>query len=245
MYYMDEDQSYLEDADLIGKWMIFPTQIDRAELLCKKAVEDQVVHQAKHSLQKENGSYLCCFYIDINDFSAHEKFIQYFMKNDYLPRNKNGNYTNIAFKLDIQTALDLYGSSFKATLHLNDFIDVSTGEWTEAYYTQKSDNEKLLLINKKVHEYQFPGRPLYYLSTSKYGSCYTRLNKEDIFDYEYVRASLEEQNITIKDLSEKLDIGSSAIRNWLKGKSRPCLWYVYAMIVFYDLDENIVLKKSS
>ena len=245
-YYLDEDQSDLRHSPFVGKWMIFPTKIEHAQNLCKAAVENKLVSQAKHSLTPKKGSFLCCFYLNIYDYDKHERFLSFFRDNGLLPRNYNGNYTNIAFKLDVETAMGIYGADFKGSLHLADFIDVETGEWSRLYQRKKVENDRLYLINKLAHNYMMPGFPEYSNLRNtwiKHGDR-QRLNKEDYFNREYVSKQLEEKRITTEAVAARIDVKENTVKNWLSGKSRPYVWYVYALIVYYNLEEKQVLIKA-
>lgn len=120
-YYFGEKDTLTNDK--CGKWMYFPNDLTFAEKICSRAVEESIVEQAKH----DNNGGVCCFYLNIDDIAGHRRFIDFFLKNELIPKTKKGRYYNIPFKLDSQTRAGEYGKSFHSKLTLSDIIDLETG----------------------------------------------------------------------------------------------------------------------
>ncbi len=130
-YYI-EANSINEEISNAGKWMYFfnADEIHRVSELCQKSILDDVVVQCKHiSRDYLSQSNVACFYVNGLDREQHIKVLKFFLENNLVPRNKNGNYRNIAFKFDEETRLGSYGDEFHAKLNLSDFVDVATGEF--------------------------------------------------------------------------------------------------------------------
>ena len=143
IFYVSENASF--DHNKVGKWMYFfrnDSDMDYISKLCSNAVEQGIVAEAKHTNPSlfdldgdegyENG--VCCFYINCDDIEGHKRILSYFLENNMIQRTKTGRIYNISFKLDNQTRAGEYGSDFKGTLKLADFIDLNTGQWI---YTDK------------------------------------------------------------------------------------------------------------
>ena len=248
-YYLGKGYKNLSISQECGKWMIFPKSIDKARKLCVSAVENGIVAEAKHSIVSNGRSYLCCFYIEASNLKRHKQFIQYFRDNNYLPKNKNGNYTNIAYKYDSQTELGLYGSDFHSNIHLNNFIDLSTGEWTADFISKENKlikkEQKEKEIAKISSEYfgDFSYSDSYYTLTMSYN--YTRpLKKEDYFDSSIIIKQMKKLNIDIQTLAELIEVSPSSIRKWLNQKSRPLAWNAIAMCVYLNIDVDDVIKQK-
>jgi len=132
VYYIDENDCDL-DPHKCGKWMYFfdKNGIDFAETICRKAIEDGIVAECKHTrfdvLPADSG--VCCFYLEGDDISAHKRVIAFFMRNNLIKKTKAGKYYNISFKFDDQTRAGEYGEEFTSEIKLANFIDLSTGEW--------------------------------------------------------------------------------------------------------------------
>lgn len=124
IYYIG-DTSKL-DSHKCGKWMYFFSEIDFVRDVCKRAVEDDIVVEAKHS-NKEDG--VACFYLNNDDLEGHKKIISFFLENNLIQKTKSGKFYNISFKLDAQTANKEYGEEFKANIKLDQFLNLQTGEW--------------------------------------------------------------------------------------------------------------------
>ena len=121
---------YLDDEDNLsfakcGKWMYFPNDLAFAEKICRQAVEEKIVSQAKHS---DDGQ-CCCFYLNGDDIPGHKRVIEYFLNNNLISKTKAGRYRNISFKFDMQTRAGEYGKDFSAKIKLSDFLDLETGRF--------------------------------------------------------------------------------------------------------------------
>lgn len=127
-----------EDFDLgsdgVGKWMFFYGYegVLFAEEMCRKAVEEGVVRQAKrYSVNAPGGSGSACFYVRADDADGHRDVLRFFLANDLIRRTKTGRLYNISFKLDEQTLHGNYGGSFTPAIRLADFVDLETGEFRD------------------------------------------------------------------------------------------------------------------
>ncbi len=132
-YYISE-ATFGDKIQNCGKWMYFfsASDIDDVSRLCKEAVELEVLTDVKHTaVDFLTDTGVACFYVNGLERDQHVKVLNYFMKNNLVPKNKNGNYRNIAFKFDSDTQLRNYGNTFKAKLNLSDFVDVATGEFIQ------------------------------------------------------------------------------------------------------------------
>ena len=114
------------DSNKIGKWMYFFNNKDFISAICKKAVEEHIVEEAKHS-NDEAG--VACFYLNCDDIESHKRVLSYFLENDLIRRTKKGRLYNISFKLDKQTLSGQYGEDFHSDIKLANFINLDTEEW--------------------------------------------------------------------------------------------------------------------
>ena len=129
VYYIDEHAEQI-DKDRCGKWMYFFSDLGRAEKVCREAVEEGIVTQAKHSEELGvDGQGVCCFYLDGDDIEAHKRVIRFFLRNDMIQKTKTGRLYNISFKYDNQTRAGEYGKQFEGRIRLDRFLDLTTGEW--------------------------------------------------------------------------------------------------------------------
>ena len=94
--------------------------------ICREAVGNNIVSQAKHT-NDENG--VACFYLNADDIEGHKKVIQFFLSKNLIRKTQSGKLYNISFKFDNQTLDGQYGNDFKATIKLEDFVDLYTGEF--------------------------------------------------------------------------------------------------------------------
>lgn len=124
VFYIKEGTEF--DDTKVGKWMYFFKDRDFVSGLCKKAVEDGIVSEAKHSDQADG---VACFYLNCDDTEGHKRVISYFLEKDIIQKTKSGRLYNISFKLDTQTLAGEYGDDFKSNITLSDFIDLNTKEW--------------------------------------------------------------------------------------------------------------------
>lgn len=125
VFYVGENHESLEEHKC-GKWMYFFGDESYADEMCRKAVENEVCVEAKHSDAVEG---VCCFYLNGDDISAHKRVIQFFIDNNLIRKTKAGKLYNISFKFDDQTRAGEYGGDFKGEIKLEQFIDLQSGEW--------------------------------------------------------------------------------------------------------------------
>ncbi len=124
VYYLGDDSEL--DVDKVGKWMYFFNNRKFVEKICAEVIEQGIVVESKHSDAEEG---VACFYLNCDDLEGHKKVISYFLENNLIRKTKAGKLYNISFKLDEQTSLLEYGSSFKSEIRLAKFIDLTTGKW--------------------------------------------------------------------------------------------------------------------
>jgi len=125
VFYLGPDHESLEETKC-GKWMYFFGDEEFADEMCRKAIEEGVCPEAKHSDASEG---VCCFYINGDDIPAHRRVIEFFLNNNLIRVTKTGKLYNISFKYDEQTSAGEYGGDFKAEIKLEQFIDLQTREW--------------------------------------------------------------------------------------------------------------------
>ena len=129
-FYLSGEENKLR-SDVTGKWMYFFKDREKAQELCQKAIEEKVCYECKCSdlelQQKQKG--VICFYLNGDDEEAHKKVIQFMLDNGLVPRTRSSRYHNLSFKFDSQTIANEYGSDFEGKIHLDEFIDLNTGEW--------------------------------------------------------------------------------------------------------------------
>lgn len=134
-FYTDEESNYQFFEEKVGKWMYFFDEncdLKKVDWLCWDAVDNEIVKASKHtdfSTLKDLHTGVACFYLNADDTNGHKKVIQFFLENEMIPRNKNGNYRNISFKFDSQTIAGNYGDNFESKITLSQFIDLKTGKW--------------------------------------------------------------------------------------------------------------------
>lgn len=126
VYYLQEDAPKVLDKHKCGKWMYFFENKEFAAEMCRNAVESGVVKESKHS-DAESG--VSCFYLNGDDIETHKKVIQFFMDNNLIRKTKVGKLYNISFKFDDQTRAGEYGADFKGEIKLEQFLNLTTGEW--------------------------------------------------------------------------------------------------------------------
>lgn len=114
------------DNHKVGKWMYFFKDEKFAEKICKNAVVNNIVKEAKHTDGPEG---VACFYLHYDDNEAHKRVIQYFLENELIRKTKAGKLYNISYKLDDQTRAGEYGADFNSEIKLEKFVDLTTGEW--------------------------------------------------------------------------------------------------------------------
>lgn len=128
IFYINGEPNF--DNNKVGKWMYFFDDKDYVSKICKNAVENSIVEEAKHS-DDETG--VACFYLECDDMVAHKRVISYFLENNLIQKTKKGRLYNISFKLDKQTLAGEYGKNFHSDIKLENFIDLETGEWIKKW----------------------------------------------------------------------------------------------------------------
>lgn len=125
IYYVSDEYKPLS-KEKCGKWMYFFENRKFVENICKKAIEEKAIIEAKHSAD-ETG--VACFYLNSDDVPGHKKIIEFFLTNNLIRQTKTGKLYNISYKLDKQTRNGEYGEDFKAEIKLDQFVDLITREW--------------------------------------------------------------------------------------------------------------------
>lgn len=118
------------DSNKVGKWMYFFRGLEGlqfAEEMCRKAVKDGVVTEAKCGGSPMDG--VACFYLNYDDEAAHKRIIRFFIEHNMIRKTKTGKLYDISFKLDQQTLAGEYKKDFQAEIKLSAFINLYTGEW--------------------------------------------------------------------------------------------------------------------
>lgn len=105
---------------------VFFSNREYVSTLCSKAVKTGIVAEAKHT-DDETG--VSCFYLNGDDNDGHKKVIQYFLENNMIQKTKSGKLYNISFKYDNQTRAGIYGTNFSTEIKLENFLNLSNGEW--------------------------------------------------------------------------------------------------------------------
>ena len=126
VYYLDENKGSSLDDDKCGKWMYFFGDNEYAKGICKKAIEENIVVQCKHTDASEG---VACFYLEVDDIKTHKLVIEFFIKNGLIRKTKTGKLYNISFKLDNQTRAGEYGDTFSTEIKLEKFVDLKSGDW--------------------------------------------------------------------------------------------------------------------
>lgn len=127
VFYLSGKEDLL-DQHKCGKWMYFFSDRKFVESICRKAIEDGIVYECKHSDEDEG---VACFYLNGDDIANHKRVIRFFLDNNLIRRTKTGRLYNISFKYDDQTDAGEYGPMFEAAIKLDQFIDLNTGDWKE------------------------------------------------------------------------------------------------------------------
>lgn len=136
VFYINEPTGF---NDKVGKWMCFfnPDNVEFIEGICKKAIEENVVKECKHTNPISVGlnpfgganTAVACFYINGDDNDAHKRVLKFFIDNNLIRRTKTGKLYNISFKYDSQTHDGQYGAEFESNIKLANFVDPETGEF--------------------------------------------------------------------------------------------------------------------
>ena len=125
VFYLGDNIRSLNN-EKVGKWMYFFDNREFVSELCGKAIEDGIVVESKHS---DADSGVSCFYLNGDDINSHKRVIQFFLDNNLIKKTKAGKFYNISFKYDNQTRAGEYGEGFVAEIKLDNFLDLTTGEW--------------------------------------------------------------------------------------------------------------------
>lgn len=125
VYYLNEYLLYLDEAKS-GKWMYFFSDRGFVESICRRAVDEGVVAECKHS---NAGDGVACFYLNDDDLEGHKRVIKFFIDNNLIRRTKAGRLYNISFKRDRQTLSGEYGNDYSSDIKLSDFVSLQTGEF--------------------------------------------------------------------------------------------------------------------
>ena len=225
--------------EFVGKWLIYASTREKAEYLCCTAVEEGLVKEAKHSRNADK-SFVCCFYINFDDSLTHYNFLSYFKEHDLLPKNKNGNFTNIAFKLDLETGLNIYGNSFRGTLHLKDFINLETGEYTSNFLEEqqraKKETKIAILVEKYLGTYHAGLEP-----GNKYANGWIPMKQGDELNDSVVKAAMEKNHKTTKDVADYLEVSVPTVRNWLNKKTRPYVWNAMMIALYLNINPKEII----
>lgn len=135
--FISEDMKPMENP---GKWMVFSSDIEYLNMICKDAVLKGIVSESKFTCLSQGTSLPGIFYVDITDVETHKNIVKYLIEKGAIAKTKKGLYYNIAYKLDEQTRNNEYNASFTAKLNLSNIVDLATGEF-------KSDEEIMKAIN--------------------------------------------------------------------------------------------------
>lgn len=127
VYYIIDVKPDLNETK-VGKWMYFFKDRQFVEVICKNAIERNIVEECKHS-NADDG--VACFYLNDDDTDGHRRVIKYFLENDLIRKTKKGRLYNISFKHDTQTLAGEYGENYHSDIKLADFVDLETGEIIE------------------------------------------------------------------------------------------------------------------
>lgn len=125
VYYFTDIAPHFNE-EKVGKWMYFFRGRQFAENICRKAVEENIVEECKHTNANEGMS---CFYLNDDDMDGHRRVIEFFIKNDLIRKTKKGKLYNISFKHDSQTLAGEYGGNYHPDIKLDEFVDLETGKW--------------------------------------------------------------------------------------------------------------------
>lgn len=117
--------------DKCGKWMYFFDDQEFAKKICQKAIDEDVCYECKCTDMELTGqpTGVICFYLNGDDIENHKRVIQFMIANDLIRKTKTGKYYNNSFKFDNQTRAGEYGADFEGKIKLEQFIDLTTGEW--------------------------------------------------------------------------------------------------------------------
>jgi len=223
----------LERSWRIGKWIIPAKTYDLAKEICEKASRLKCIIHADVSnpLNKKKECYL---YMYEDDIDGHVTLINYLNENNYLPLNKEGNYKDIAFKLNDSEFWPYYEGVFDKPLHLSHIVDLDKGTWNETFLRKKEGFLIRRTIEEKIARYD---------KTYHYGGELGAFRKEHRFNGEYLREQLSEKGMTITNLADMLGVKEGTVQNWIKGKSRPLIGKAMELCVRLNLEEDRLILK--
>ncbi len=102
---------------------------------------------------------------------------------------------------------------------------------------EESRKYKEKIISRKVRNY------FNYENGNRWSLGWLKFKAEDEFNYEYINKYIHTNNVSIIELAKKIDVAENSVRNWLVGKSRPYVWNAFAICVWLDIDEKLVILK--
>ena len=231
-----EQQQDIDDYEeiLMGKWLIFCGKYEYAENLCKLAIAECGLSEAKHSADFSSGRGVCCFYMLSSDFGTNKRFISYFRDKGLLPKTKKGTYVNLAYKHDFDTVLGKYEKGYKGSIHLDKYIDLISGEWTEYCREKEQQEEK----EKKIYEMSVE------YTGDRVSNATSHLRGNDSYNSAVVRAAIKNQGKTIKELAGYIDVSDATIRSWLNGKTKPSVGNIMALCLCLGLSPSDVIIRG-
>ncbi len=94
VFYIGDTSKLLKDK--VGKWMYFFEDRNIVEKICKECVEKEIVCEAKHS---NAGDGVACFYMNIDDTESHKRILEYFIKNNMIPKTKKRSILQYFFQI--------------------------------------------------------------------------------------------------------------------------------------------------
>ncbi|WP_437830573.1 hypothetical protein ACQRXC_03850 [Niallia taxi] len=131
--------STFENPDNVGKFMT-PVQGDisnEVQELIIKAIKQGVTPLVKHTDPDpdilasnpfaKDGSLMIIWY-STDDKESLKALAKFLVTHGLVRKTKAGRYYNISFKYDKQTRNGEYGDEFKASISLQDLMDLNTGE---------------------------------------------------------------------------------------------------------------------
>lgn len=119
----------------IGKWMVFfsPPISEELKRIAYHAINEGVVRALKYSnIGEDFPTGVLCLYSDLNDNEEHRRIISFMLSHNLIKKTKDGKFNNISFKLDRQTKMGIYNKNYNPILTLDEFIDLSTGDFLPA-----------------------------------------------------------------------------------------------------------------
>lgn len=114
-----------------GKWLCFfeKNAINYIIQTSEEAIKTEVTMLTKFTDVRYQDSGVLCIFCDGTNENQHKKILKFMLDKNLIPRNKNGNYRNIAFKFNEQSYNREYKQKFKAKISLSTFVDSKTGKF--------------------------------------------------------------------------------------------------------------------